>query len=228
MKKITLFLTILIALISVNVALGEFGPRPGTGPQFYSEFRPVVGSWAEYKIARKGESPITMRIAVVGKEGESYWYETVLELQEGKKVISKMLVSGNPEDKNNLKRIIMKAENQPAMEMPVQMLPLSSQSMESKVETIEKGLEKITVPAGTFNTQHFQYKVSGSPVDSWINKEVPPYGLVRSKSDEYEMVLLKYGTGAKTQITEEPMKFEMPQMRQGLPKFPIPGKNADE
>jgi hypothetical protein len=32
------------------------------------------------------------------------------------------------------------------------------------------------------------------------------------------MVLTGYGTGAKTLITETPVKFEMPQMPGGMPK----------
>jgi hypothetical protein len=36
--------------------------------------------------------------------------------------------------------------------------------------------------------------------------------MVKSQSKEFEMVLLGYGTGAKTLITESPQKFEIPQM----------------
>jgi hypothetical protein len=49
-------------------------------------------------------------------------------------------------------------------------------------------------------------------VDSWIYKDVSPYGMIKSVSKDIEMVLIGYGTGAKTLITETPQKFEMPQM----------------
>jgi hypothetical protein len=51
-------------------------------------------------------------------------------------------------------------------------------------------------------------------VDTWVYKDVSPYGMIKSQSKDMEMVLLGYGTGAKTQITETPQKFEMPQMPQ--------------
>jgi hypothetical protein len=47
-----------------------------------------------------------------------------------------------------------------------------------------------------------------------VSKDVSPYGMVKSQSKEFEMVLIGYGTGAKTLITETPQKFEMPQMPQ--------------
>jgi hypothetical protein len=43
--------------------------------------------------------------------------------------------------------------------------------------------------------------------------------MVKSQSKEFDMVLLGYGTGAKTLITETPQKFEMPQMPQ-MPQLP--------
>jgi hypothetical protein len=76
---------------------------------------------------------------------------------------------------------------------------------------IDKGTETIKVPAGTFTTRHMQYQ-NGEVVDSWIYKDISPYGMIKSVSKDLEMVLLGYGTGAKTLITETPQKFEMPQM----------------
>jgi hypothetical protein len=38
--------------------------------------------------------------------------------------------------------------------------------------------------------------------------------MVKSVSQDLEMVLVGYGTGAKTLITETPQKFEMPQIPQ--------------
>ncbi len=78
------------------------------GPKFYSDFNPVLGAWAEYQMTEKGESPSKMKIAIVGKEGDAYWYETIMESKQEGRSISKMLVSGNPEDQKNIKKIIVK------------------------------------------------------------------------------------------------------------------------
>jgi hypothetical protein len=129
-----------------------------------------------------------------------------------------MLVSGNPTDQKNIKRLIVKTGNEPAVEMPVEMMQASEDQAE-KGKTIDKGTESIKVPAGTFTARHIQYQFEELVEDTWIHKDVSPYGVVKSKSKDFEMVLLGYGTGAKTQITEKPQKFEMPQMPQ-IPSMP--------
>jgi hypothetical protein len=79
---------------------------------------------------------------------------------------------------------------------------------------IDRGTESIKVPAGTFTTQRMQYQDGERVVDHWVYKDVSPYKMVKSQSKDFDMVLLGYGTGAKTLITETPQKFEMPQMPQ--------------
>jgi hypothetical protein len=215
-KKIILSVLVLSVVFMASAASAQFGKS--AGPRFYSEFKPVVGGWSEYQMTTKGEPPAKMKIAIVGKEGDAYWYETVFDGKQEGKMISKMLVSGNPRDRKNLKRMIFKNGNEPAMEMPVQMMQRGSQSEEPKGKMVDKGTESIKVPAGTFTCQHLQYQDGETIVDSWVAKDVSPYGMAKSQSKEFEMVLLGYGTGAKTLITETPQTFEMPKMPRGMPK----------
>ncbi len=212
MKRI-LWTILMLFLLFVADRTGA-QPLGGSGPRFYSEFKPVVGGWSEYQIAAPGQQPSKMKIAVVGKEGDAYWYETVMEGGKRGPVVTKMLVSGNPDDQKNVKRLIVKEGNQPAMEIPVEMMQQSSKGQEAMGKMIDKGTETITVPAGTFKAQHIQYQDPGGTADTWVYKEVSPYGLIKSQSKDHEMVLIGYGKGAKTQITESPQKFEMPQMPQ--------------
>jgi len=215
MKKIIAVVSVLLVLSFVHLAYAQFGK--GAGPKFHSDFKPVVGGWSEYQMTGKGGAPSKMKIAIVGKEGDAYWYETIMETKQEGQMISKMLVSGNPEDQKNIKRMIVKMGNQPAMEMPIQMMQASKDlGQKGKIagKIIDKGTESIKVPAGTFTAQHMQYQDGEVVVDSWVQKDVSPYGMVKSQSKEFEMVLLGYGTGATTLITETPQKFEMPQMPQ--------------
>jgi len=212
MRKMVLVVSILFALSFVHLAYAQFGKT--SGPSFHGEFKPVVGGWSEYQVTAKGEQPSKMKMAIVGKEGDAYWYETVMEGGREKRTIMKMLVSGNPEDQKNIKRMIVKQGNEPAMEMPVQMMQQSPKGQGQSGKVIDKGTETIKVPAGTFKTQHSQYQDAEGVVDTWIYKDVSPYGMIKSQSKDMEMVLLGYGTGAKTLITETPQKFEMPQMPQ--------------
>ena len=216
MRKIVFVISVLSILCLVQLGYAQFGK--GRGPRFYSDFKPVVGGWSEYQMTGKGEQPSKMKIAIVGKEGDAYWYETVMETKQEGRMISKMLVSGNPEDQKSVKRMIVKMGDEPAMEMPVQMMQ-GSKDQGQRGKTIDKGTESIKVPAGTFSTQHMQYQDGETVVDTWVHKDISPYGMVKSQSKEFEMVLLGYGTGAKTLITETPQKFEMPQMPQ-MPQLP--------
>jgi len=209
MRKVWGMVSLIFVFTFLGLAYAQLGKS--AGPKFYSDFRPVVGGWSEYQITEKGEQPSKMKIAIVDKEGEAYWYETVMESKREGRMISKMLVSGNPEEQKNIKRIIVKMGDEPAMEMPAQMMG-ASKPQEQKGKIIDKGTESIKVPAGTFTAQHMQYQDGETVVDSWVYKDVFPYGMIKSQSKEFEMVLLGYGTGAKTLITETPQKFEMPQM----------------
>jgi hypothetical protein len=211
MKKIVLMVLIAFFLIIAHFAHAQFGKT--AGPRFYSEFKPVVGGWSEYQMTTKGEPSSKMKIAIVGKEGDAYWYETVMETKSEGMVITKMLVSGNPEDQKNIKRMIVKMGNEPATEMPVQMMQ-PSKAQEKPGKLIDKGTETIKVPAGTFKAQRMQYQDPEGVVDTWVSKDLSPYGMVKSQSKDFQMVLLGYGTDAKTLITETPQKFEMPQMPQ--------------
>ncbi len=216
MRKMAWVVSIVLTLTLVQLAEAQFGKS--AGPKFYSDFKPVVGGWSEYQMTPKGEPPSKMKIAVVGKEGDAYWCETVMEAKREGRVITKILVSGDPSDQKNIKRMIFKSGNEPAMEMPVQMMEQPSTQKGQPGKVIDKGTETVKVPAGTFKTQHMQYH-NGEVADSWIYKDISPYGMIKSVSKDFEMVLIGYGTGAKTLITETPQKFEMPQMPQ-MPSMP--------
>jgi (2Fe-2S) ferredoxin len=222
MKKILAF-SVLLVLMIVLGAYAQFGGKTQQGPGLYGEFKPVVGAWAEYQIKAQKEAPTKMKIAIVGKEGQSYWYETVTEGKE--RIVSKMLISGDPKDQKSVKRMIVKTGNNQAMEMPVMGMGKQAAKPQDqpKGKIIDKGTENITVPAGTFMTRHFQYQDGKEVVDSWSSEKVPPYGMVKSGAKDFEMVLMGYGTGAKSLITETPKKFQMPKMPQGFPQGMPPG-----
>ncbi|HVN72945.1 MAG TPA: hypothetical protein VMU10_13085 [Desulfomonilia bacterium] len=224
MRKVLLFFALFVFL-STQPVFAQFGGRTQQGPRFYGNFKPVVGAWAEYQMkAATKEPPTKMKIAIVGKEGDSYWYENVMDGGQGRSVM-KMLVSGDPNDKKSVRRMIMKHGNDQALEMPVtgMMGNQPGKGMhQPKGKMIDKGMESVTVPAGTFQAHHMQYQDEGTVVDTWVSEKVPPYGMVKSSSKDFDMVLTGYGTGAKTLITETPKQFQMPKMPQGMPPGMMP------
>jgi hypothetical protein len=197
-----LLLSLLLILITVP---GAYAQSAGTVKQClssFSEFKPVLGAWSEYRVRASGDPDFRVRIAVVGKEGPDYWYETVI--WSGGPMISKILASGDPNNEKNVKRMIVKYGNEPATEVPLVVKEMSPQKGKTVRNIKDKGSEDIKVLAGTFTTKHFQYRENGKTTDTWENSCVTPYGLIRMVSSDMEMVLLGYGTGARSMITEKP------------------------
>jgi hypothetical protein len=208
-------LVALALVLATAVGSQGFGLKSGAGAKIYADFKPVVGAWAEYLM------PMTMRLAIVGKEGEFFWYETVMTMKEQGRMVTKMLVSGNPQETQNVKRMILKSGEDPAIEMPIQ----APAEPKSKTDTpkqpegtlVNKGSEMVTVPAGTFKADHYVYTQDEIVVDSWVAPDIGPYGMAKTLTKDMEMVLTAYGTDATTLITETPQKFEMPKLPFGLP-----------
>lgn len=220
MRKVLAFSVVFLFIFTVS-ASAQWGTK-GQGPSIRGEFKPVVGSWAEYQVKGAGQPSSKMKIAIVGQEGAAYWFENTTEGPGGRSVM-KMLVSGDPNDQKAVKRMIMKHGSDQALEMPVMKTGQQpAKSAEAKGRIIDKGMETITVPAGTFKAKHMQYVYEKEVVDSWISEKVPPYNMVKSSAKDFEMVLTGSGTGAKTAITETPKKFEMPKMPAGMPKGMMP------
>jgi hypothetical protein len=219
MKRSLIFIMVFVFILAQAV-FAQWGN--GQGPKLRGNFKPVVGAWAEYQMKGGKQPQSKMKVAIVGKEDNSCWYETATDIQGGRNVM-KMLVSGDPNDQKGVTRMIMKRGNEQAMEMPIMKQgKRPAQTSEPKGKVVDKGMETITVPAGTFRAQHMQYQNEKEVVDSWISDKVPPYCMVKSSAKDFEMVLTGYGTGAKTAITETPKKFQIPKMPAGMHKGMMP------
>ena len=71
----------------------------------------------------------------------------------------------------------------PPMEMPVGMMHMGQSRQQpapgaghGKGELV--GSQSVTVPAGTFDCQHFRSTENGQQADVWASTKVSPYGLV--------------------------------------------------
>jgi hypothetical protein len=217
-------------LVAAAPQAGAFGFGDTPNPWEKLDLKPVVGNWAEYRMTGQSEEPVTMRASIVGQEGDYFWFETVITGTDDEKVITKMLISGDPNQEDGFKRMIVKSGDQPAMEMPIQaskgpdMPGMAEPEMEAMEEpdvtSSDLGVDSVTVPAGTFEAEHWQFKSGDQSSDVWVKAGIGPYGLVKSSGEGMTMELLAYGEDATTLITEEPQSFP----RQG---FQIPGMGGE-
>jgi len=209
-------------------------------PRLFGQFAPREGVWAEYSVvdAAAGRES-KMRMAIVGKEGGSHWYEVWLQDEASRNVI-KMLVKGDPNNSENIQRMIIKSGDGQAMEMPrdfvvmgrkmaVHMFETRSgveEGGEAKVSVKEMGKREVTVPAGTFKTTRYQIvDAAGKELGTYdLSDAVPPFGVIVSKTAQASMTLLAHGTDAATAITEEPVPMVTPPgMPAGMPRGRPPG-----
>ena len=180
---------------------------------------PEVGRWAEYKALYNKKDPYTVRYAVVGTENRAGktldWVE--LRMTGEKKdhnMVYQMLVPGSLLQMGEVQEVIFKAGDKPAMKMNGMMMKMIRGQMEKQNLYSEVcndmslvGKERITVPAGQFQTLHYHSAKYNS--DSWLARGAP-FSLIKSVGDSHQMELAAQGDGAKSSITEQPQ--EMPGM----------------
>jgi hypothetical protein len=168
-----------------------------------------VGSWASYNWTGGRSNGSTMRMAVVGQEpqdGKTYfWYEvTIADPQRPRdKMILQMLVAGL--GTGNVRSIVMKSGQQPAMKMPPQMIQMVNSSpgmnmaadLARQCQTMEVvGWESLTTQVGPIRALHLRNPASGMVSEVWIQPD------------------LQFAD-AKSSITETPV--EMPGMPGAAP-----------
>lgn len=187
--------------------------------------RPMrVGQWASYGWTGGRNEGTTMRMAVVGTEtmrGSPYfWYEmSFIDPTKGDKgkVIMQMLVPGLTLQTGDVRGLIVKTGNEPAMRMPEQMIGMMGGRLANQNFAAEftrrcremelVGWERVTVPAGTFRALHL--KSAAEQSDAWLLPDFF-FGLVQATTKDGSMQLTGRGTDAKSSITETPQTMPFP------------------
>jgi hypothetical protein len=217
-RSIRSIILILAGILGLAISARAQGMmRP---PHVPGEFKPVIGSGGEYQMTAKDGKNQTFAMAVVGKENveghDAYWLEWRMDSGHGKMLLKQLMVTqpGNV----GVKRMIVQTPGRPPMEMPGMMMNMQHEPPNA-TEAGGRGMgemlgtESITVPAGTFDCQHFRSTENGHTADVWVSAQVSPYGLVRmTSSDGTSMVLEKVLDHETSQITGEPQKMPFPGM----------------
>lgn len=214
------FLCALMVGITAGAA-AQFGHHGPQAPEIPTPFKPVIGSGAAYQFTGKKETA-NFAYAVVGKEqvdgNEGYWLEIRMNnpKMKGEMVMKELMVMNGTQPE--LKRLISQPPGRPPMEMPSSMLGMIKKHTPAATGGDEKtggvgqkvGTESITVPAGTFECDHYRTQEKGSTVDLWVSTKVSPYGVVKMVRSDATMVLEKVLTNETSHIKGEPQKLQMP------------------
>jgi hypothetical protein len=199
------------------IAAAQFGQGGGgRAPQMPTPFKPVLGSGAQYQVTTKN-GKMSFTYAVVGKErvegNDGYWLEVRSKGAElnGEMVMKELTVMNGTHP--DIKRMIVQPPDHPPMEIPSDLLATVKQRLASNENAANNGMgekvgtESITVPAGTFECEHYRRQEKGKMVDYWISTKVPPYSLVRMAGPDTSMVLEKVLTGETSHVKGEPQKM---------------------
>lgn len=191
-------------------------------PHMPTPLKPVVGAGAQYQVTTPNGN-IKFTYAVVGKEqvegNEGYWLEirTESEKSNGEMIMKELTVVNGSHPQ--IKRLIIQPPGRPPMEMPAGMLAMMEQhTMPGNNGPGEKmGTESVTVPAGTFECEHYRKQEDGKTIDYWVSTKVSPYGLVKMTGGGTTMTLEKTLTGQTSHIKGEPQQMQMPHFGGGNP-----------
>lgn len=202
--------------------MNPLGGIPGFGLQ-----NPSIGSGSEYEIDSKGKQ-MDMSIVAMGKEdvgGDTgYWMEMRINSEQtgGEMVMKDLVVSSS--SNAGIKRMIIQRPGQPPMEMPAMMMNMMAQHQSAPITSRGEGgpagtgelvgTESVTVPAGTFNCQHYRKTDTNGTTDLWISTQVTPYALVKMTGPDTTMTLKKVLSNESTHIHGEPQQMNFPGMRQ--------------
>jgi hypothetical protein len=218
----TLVIALVLGFATAGWTQGMRGGMGGQAPRLLGEFKPVVGSGAQYQMTAKNGT-MSFAYVIVGQEdvegSTGYWMEIRSENPNmpGEMVMKQLMVLGG--DKPQIKRMIMQMAGRPPMEMPMGMMPGMGQRQQGPGQGDSSpgekvGSETITVPAGAFECDHYRKQEPRGTVDVWISSKVPPYGMVKMSSGEMTMVLEKVLSNETSHIKGEPQKMNMPFPRQ--------------
>ncbi len=178
----------------------------------------TVGQWVEYKITSDDPTASGQgRFAIVDTEEvdgkDYYWHEMKITGPMGE-IVMQVLVESYPYKTDDIRSVVMKRGDQPAMRLPDEMMTMmlsqgaANPAMEiaARCDSAELiGRESVTVPAGTFETMHLRVSESRGMSDIWVSLDIP-FGVVKlvgAKEGEL-VVLLGHGTNATSSIAQRP------------------------
>ncbi len=190
------------------------GPAPVRAQSLAAVCRPLEqptpGGWARYRL-RGPDDSTEYRLALVDTTtwgGTPHvWQESLIPTPAGSAVIQS-LVPAAPYDPTTVRRAVVRAPGQPAMELP----PAALQAMRERAQGTAGldacrtgqalGWETLEVPAGRVRALRVRYTREGRTALVWLAPGIP-FAMIRSivtggagAADSVELVLVGHGRDA--------------------------------
>jgi hypothetical protein len=191
-----IFLPLIVVGAVAGVASAQQNPM-----SYEAMTKAKAGTWAEYTMTMPGQAEkLKVRYAVTQKTDRELVMETDSNTPMGL-VHSSMTFAPSPPDTYKLVKAQMQMGSNPPQDVPAAKL---TEGSIKKSDTPGKlvGSEKVTVPAGTFESKHYKHELpkeaGGMVLDVWMSDKAVPTGVVKmAGAGGIEMVLSSMGTGAK-------------------------------
>lgn len=188
-------------------------------PTIFGEFKPIVGDYVEYRVHElDSDSVQIVKISIIGetncednidkkkKPQKCYWVEIFSRLESsGHGLLTKMLVSGDPRDPANIKKMYSRIGKRNPIEMKpedISKMPKGIGQEVPKNAKIKKQKEPLKVAIKNITTTVYDFKVDKIPFTVWMSKDVPIYGMAKLKSLDLEIDVIEIGKGAKGEMPE--------------------------
>lgn len=155
-------------------------------------FRPDPGAWVEYDIRSKGRPDARMRVSILdaGLPSGRYWVELASATAAGVAAAIRLLVHGDPARPGAIERLLVYVAGQPPFELPLDEAsppPEVGRRGGTRVTALPEA--RVRVLAGSFLTDRLRIVSRGAATRVWRSRDVPLWGLVRSRGKDAEAEL---------------------------------------
>lgn len=218
----TIYVFVLVLVFSMwGVAQGPFGKLADPTLELRSVvWNPQPGQGSEYDINTHNGTSLHVSLTITGTENVNgqtgYWLEIGGNFEQLGQIYSQTLMTQSA-GKLQKQRWILQLPNNPPMEMSQAAMPQRARRSKTAAEDtaaadprsngVRVGSESVTVPAGTFQCEHWRAKDGTG--DVWLSTSVVPYSVVKAvDKDGGMMTLTKLISGGTSHLTGKAVPFD--------------------
>lgn len=179
--------------VARRVALLGQSPLEVTAPTESQPHPFAVGQWTQHRVIDVRGVPSLLTAKIVAKDGESFWFETVLESEVGKLITKLLVYVGDRADPSSIRVLAGKIRFRSGSIVDIPSSKAASYAALFHIVVSWQGQpqEDAVVPAGTFRAcfkgkNVWERWVTGPSSLAWSHPAVPISGLVRAEPIEDE------------------------------------------